>query len=71
MSKCKNCPHSFGGHYDPLSDWCDSCTHDPDTGWGGFTGHRIGKHFNCEKEQHTYYGVYEDDESSEYEGFSL
>ena len=31
MSKCKNCPYSVGGERDSLSDWCDSCTHDPDT----------------------------------------
>lgn len=44
MSKCQTCPYSFGGNYDPLSDWCDECTHDPDTGWGGFTDHRVGQH---------------------------
>ena len=71
MSNCKNCPHSFGGRYDPLSDWCDSCGHDPDTGWGGFTDHSNGKHYNCEKERHTYYGVYDYDEETEYDGISL
>lgn len=71
MSKCSNCPHSWGGCYDSSSDWCDACRHDPDTGWGGFTDHSIGKHFNSEKERNTYYGVYEDNEPSEYEGFSL
>ena len=55
MSKCQTCPYSFGGNYDPLSDWCDECTHDPDTGWGGFTDHRVGQHFNNEAERQAYY----------------
>lgn len=55
MSKCQTCPYSFGGNYDPLSDWCDECTHDPDTGWGGFTDHRVGQHFNNEVERQAYY----------------
>lgn len=55
MSKCQTCPYSSGGNYDPLSDWCDECTHDPDTGWGGFTDHRVGQHFNNEAERQAYY----------------
>lgn len=38
---CSDCPYSVGGSRDPLSDICDGCTEDPDTGWGGFTDHSI------------------------------
>lgn len=55
MSNCKTCPYSFGGNYDPSSDWCDECMCDADTGWGGFTDHRVGKHFNNDEEQQAYY----------------
>ncbi len=50
--KCSCC--QYGG-YNPLSDICDSCIHDNDTGWFGFTDHRVGKHFNNEDEQSEYY----------------
>ena len=40
---------------DPLCDACDSASNDPDTGWGGFTDHYAGKHFNTNKEQNDYY----------------
>lgn len=49
---CKKCPY---GPYDPCSDWCDECTMDADTGWGGFMDHRVGKHFDSEEEQRQYY----------------
>ena len=52
--KCSNCRHSCCGRPDSLSDWCDECRNDPDTGWGGFTDHSIGKHFNSEKERQAY-----------------
>ena len=58
-SKCKNC--EYGG-YNPCSDICDSCTHDPETGWMGFTDHRVGKHFDNEEEQSDYYEKYFDEE---------
>lgn len=54
---CHNCEY---GPYDPLSDYCDECMNDPDTGWGGFTDHRAGKHFNSEQEQEDYYKTYDD-----------
>lgn len=38
-----------------LCDACDSESHDPDTGWGGFTDHFARKHFNSEKEQNEWY----------------
>ena len=64
MRNCSNCP--YGPHYDALSDYCDGCTHDSDTGWGGFTDHSIkdndsnSKHFNTEEEQQAYYKYYND-----------
>lgn len=48
---CKNCPYSTTGEPDSLSDWCDECRNDPDTGWGGFTDHSVGKHFMTETER--------------------
>lgn len=33
----------------------DESTHDPDTGWGGFTDHRAKKHFRDEAEQDVWY----------------
>lgn len=36
--RCGNCPY---GGYDPCSDYCDACRHDPDTGWGGETDHSL------------------------------
>jgi len=50
----KNCSGCQYGSYDPMSDVCDGCRSDPDTGWGGFTDHMIGKHFNSEEERSDY-----------------
>ena len=69
MLKCKNCPYSFGGEPDSLSDWCDECRCDPDTGWGGFTDHSVGEHFMNEQEQKTYYDNYDANEELEYINF--
>lgn len=52
--KCKNCKYSYDGHRDAESDICDNCVCDPDTGWGGFTDHSIGKHFNSDEEANEY-----------------
>ena len=41
--------------YNPMCDMCNEESNDPDTGWGGFTDHRVGKHFNNEQEQSDYY----------------
>ena len=41
--------------YNPLCDMCDADSSDPDTGWGGFTDHYAGKHFNTDQEQTDYY----------------
>ena len=39
---------------------------DPDTGWGGFTDHRVGQHFNSREEQIEYYRTHDvDDEYDE------
>lgn len=52
---CKGCPYNdFGIGPDPMSDICDGCRNDPDTGWGGFTDHSIGKHFDSIEEADDY-----------------
>lgn len=40
--------------YNPLCDMCDEESNDPDTGFGGFTDHRLGKHFMSENERRQY-----------------
>lgn len=50
MSNCKNC--QYGPSMDPMSDICDGCRSDADTGWGGFTDHSIGVHFNSDEEEY-------------------
>lgn len=62
MRKCKNCPSSSWGKRDSLSDICDGCQEDPDTGWGGFTDHSLGKHFNSYEEREEYLRNYDEDE---------
>ncbi len=42
-----------GQHLD--CDVCDGIRRDPDTGWGGFTDHFAGKHFNTTEEQAAHY----------------
>jgi len=59
---CKGCQY---GSYDPCSDICDGCRSDPDTGWGGFTDHMLGKHFNSEEERDKYEKEMEDWEDDE------
>jgi len=51
MSKCSECGYGSFGRRDPASDFCDGCQNDPDTGWGGFTDHYIGKHFDSDEER--------------------
>lgn len=65
MLKCKNCEYSTCGKPDSLSDWCDECRNDPDTGWGGFTDHSVGEHFMTETEQQEYYEKHVNDKSPE------
>lgn len=65
MKNCRQCPHSSCGSPDPSCDICDGCRNDPDTGWGGFTDHSIGRHFNSEEERNEYFRNYEDYESDE------
>ena len=43
------------GKRDPSSDICDGCIEDCDTGWFGFTDHRVSQHFNNRQEQLKYY----------------
>lgn len=64
---CKDCP--YGSSPDPTSDICDGCRNDPDTGWGGFTDHSIGKHFYSEDERKDYLSDMEDYESDEIEDY--
>lgn len=52
---CSKCSYSTFGNYDALSDICDSCRSDPDTGWFGFTDHAINKHFDSEEDAKKYY----------------
>lgn len=66
MLKCKNCSYSCCGEPDSLSDWCDECRNDPDTGWGGFTDHSVGEHFMNEQEQGIYYDNYDVNKELEY-----
>ena len=63
MRKCKNCEYSTCGEPDSLSDWCDECRNDPDTGWGGFTDHSVGEHFMTETERQEYYEKHVHNES--------
>lgn len=51
MSKCSNCPYSSFGSRDPFSDLCDGCTHDPNTGWEGYTDHSIDPDQENEEEE--------------------
>lgn len=39
--KCSGCKYSTGGGRNPFSDICDGCTHDPETGFGGFRDHSL------------------------------
>lgn len=68
---CKNCKYSICGERDALSDICDECICDPDTGWCGFTDHSIGKHFNSQEEANEYYEkyIYNNDEYSDEEDY--
>lgn len=53
--KPKTCPCSAARTTpDPLCDMCDGWRNDPDTGWGGFTDHFLGKHFYSEEERREY-----------------
>ena len=61
-TKCSTC--QYGG-YDPCSDICDGCMCDPNTGFGGFYDHRIGRDFMNEEEQRDYYQNHFDDDDDE------
>lgn len=53
MSK-RTCPCGARTTPDPSCDMCDGWTSDPDTGWGGFTDHYLGQHFESEEERKKY-----------------
>ena len=66
MPNCNKC--SLGERYSNDSDICDSCRHDPDTGWGGFTDHKLGRHFYTEEERESYeehYASIQDDRTDD------
>ena len=67
MKNCEKCP--YGTHPDPSSDICDGCRSDPDTGWGGFTDHAAGKHFNTKQEQEEWYKKHMEDENKDEDGW--
>lgn len=58
-NRCKDCEY---GPYSNLSDICDYCQRDPDTGFCGFTDHSEvdddgnSLHFNSEEEWQQYKG---------------
>lgn len=52
--KPRRCPCGENTSPDPSCDMCDGWQNDPDTGWGGFTDHYLGKHFDSEKERDEY-----------------
>ena len=62
MKNCSTCKY---GPYDSLSDVCDGCMCDPETGWGGFYDHRVNKHFMSEEEQRRYYEEDNDDDNED------
>ncbi len=47
---------------DPSCDMCDGHKNDPDTGWGGYTNHFTGKHYNSEQEEKTDIDDFDSDE---------
>lgn len=57
-TRCSSCSY---GPYDPLSDICDDCTSDADTGWCGLTDHRVGVHFSTEEEQEDFYSTFDEE----------
>ncbi len=69
MSNCSDC--EWGDFPDGSSDICDGCRTDPDTGWGGFTDHSVGKHFDNEKDRDDYYKRREDFEDDEVDGLGF
>ena len=64
-TNCSECEYATFGEMDPMSDICDGCMNDPDIGWGGFTDHRVDKHFSNEKEQEDYYKNFFDSDGFE------
>ena len=65
MKNCSACPYSTHGSRDALSDVCDGCSHDPDTGWGGYTNHSVSDEFD----HHPHY--YSEDEEEYKSVFDL
>jgi hypothetical protein len=61
---CKNC--QYGPYYNAMSDICDGCMHDPNTGWSGFYDHRVGKRFSSTEEQDDYYKKRYDEDDEDF-----
>lgn len=69
MRRCGSCPYKgFGSGPDPLSDICDDCQSDPDTGWGGATDHSVVNdeghplHYYSKEEHSRLLDLFDDDE---------
>lgn len=62
---CSSCPYSTYGLYNPLSDVCDGCQSDPETGWYGHTDHSIEDedgnpcYYTNEDEHHEFLELYD------------
>lgn len=65
---CFNCKYSNGGARNGISDMCDSCMNEPDTGWHGYTDNSVRdeynnpRHFNSNEEFDIWSIMSEDDE---------
>lgn len=66
----KKCPCGANTTPDPLCDMCDGWQNDPDTGWGGYTNHYLGKHFDSLKDEQEHkdslLDLDEDEDENEY-----
>ncbi len=69
--KCSGCKYSTGGGRNPFSDICDGCTHDPETGFGGFRDHSLkdengdSLRFSSDKEQEELYALLRSEDDGE------
>lgn len=61
--RCESCSRSNSCYPDLLSDFCDDCQCDSDTGFGGFTDHSYvddygeSLHFNSQREADIFYDI--------------
>lgn len=60
--RCSECEYGIGGARDAMSDVCDSCISDSDTGWFGFTDHsREDEDGHC-----PHYDSFDDDDDDDW-----